>query len=476
MKYTPRTKPFPHQSRATIQALRQRNHAVFFEPRLGKTKVALDWAAVLSLKGEVERVLVLAPRIALDVWEAEMHKHFPYSYHSETFTHEWGDPSRGGVETKPTRFFLAGREETMRATRVKGKLIRPKQKELELWSPDAIIIDESHEYKRPGARGAQDCWRLVARLRHQRHDDRPYVLLLTGTPSAKGWRDIFAQFRIMDPSLLGTNASHFDDRYCVYGQGPRKYTVIRYRNLKQLTSIIDAHSSSCTAEQAHLSGKISWQILPAQLPAPIRKHYDEMAENFVTEIGDQLITAANVGVKRLRLLQITGGFTTDGTLLHRAKIETMRQYLQLLYEQQESVVVYARFTPEVTALTALCQSLKFSTYRVDSSTRSQRAQYIAQFQAHKKPAAIVAQVQALSRAVELTSAAEVVFYGLPDGWVDFFQALNRVRGPNQRRPVRITAICCRDTVDRSVLYGLRMKEDIHRLLLKDPQRFLRGGY
>jgi len=162
--------------------------------------------------------------------------------------------------------------------------------------------------------------------------------------------------------------------------------------------------------------------------------------------------------------------------LHRAKIETMRQYLQLLYEQQESVVVYARFTPEVTALTALCQSLKFSTFRVDSSTRSQRAQYIAQFQAHKKPAAIVAQVQALSRAVELTSAAEVVFYGLPDGWVDFFQALNRVRGPNQKRPVRITAICCRDTVDRSVLYGLRMKEDIHRLLLKDPQRFLRGGY
>jgi hypothetical protein len=31
-------------------------------------------------------------------------------------------------------------------------------------------------------------------------------------------------------------------------------------------------------------------------------------------------------------------------------------------------------------------------------------------------------------------------------------------------------------VDRSVLYGLQMKEDIHRLIMKDPKRFLTGGY
>ena len=54
MRYHPRTKPFKHQSRAVIRAVRHRNYAVFFEPRLGKTKVALDYSAILALKGEVK--------------------------------------------------------------------------------------------------------------------------------------------------------------------------------------------------------------------------------------------------------------------------------------------------------------------------------------------------------------------------------------------------------------------------------------
>jgi SNF2 family DNA or RNA helicase len=451
---------------------------VFFEPRLGKTKVALDWTAVLAMKGELRRVLVLAPAIALDVWRSELHKHYPYSYHAETFTHEWGNPSRGGVVSE-TCFFLGGREETFRATRTNGKLVRPKQVHLERWRPDAIIIDESHEYKRPGGRAAQDCWRFVSRQRRGRSDDRPYVLLLTGTPSAKGWRDLFAQFRIMDPSILGTSSQSFDERYCVYGQGPRKYTVIRYRNLPALTQLIDSHSTSCTAEQAGLAGKISFNILNFDLPPKIRKAYDDFAENFVVDLDGTLVTAANVGVKRLRLLQITSGFLTDGRQLHRGKVERAGAWLQLLSNQGEDVVVYARFTAEVDAAAEAARKSGFEVRVIDGRTRrSSRPEILRWFGVGRKgkPRALVMQYQAGSRAIELASAAEVLFLSLPDGWVEFWQCLNRVRGPNQHRPVRITAICGRNTVDRSVLYALRRKEDIHRMLMKDPGRFLRGQY
>jgi SNF2 family DNA or RNA helicase len=276
----------------------------------------------------------------------------------------------------------------------------------------------------------------------------------------------------MDPTILGTNAGDFDEEYCVYGQGPRKYTVIRYRNLKRLERIIHAHSTVCTAVEAGLEGKLFFQTLDTDLPQRVRDRYNEMAEEFVTEVDGQVVTAKNAGVKRLRLLQITGGFLTDGTQLHHAKLDTTKEWLSLLHEQGEHVVVYARFTAEVIALEKLCRSLKFSTYRVDSSTRRERATYISEFQKAKSPAAIVAQVQALSQAVELTNAAEVVYYGLPDGWVDFFQAMNRVRGPNQHRPVRVTAICARNTLDRNVFYSLQMKEDIHATLMRNPHRFL----
>jgi hypothetical protein len=493
MKYQPKTKPFPHQSRATLAAVRNRNYAVFFEPRLGKTKTALDYLAILALKGEVKRALIIAPRIALEVWASELEKHFPYFYHAETFTEEWNTTTRIFAADPPeVQFFLAGREETFRATRRAGKLERPKQDLLRLWRPDAIIIDESHEYKRPGGRGAQDAWRFVGRLRDARRQTngggedsphtRPYVLLLTGTPSAKGWRDLFAQFRIMDPSILGTNASSFDEEYCIYGQGPRKYTVIRYRNLPKLQAIIGAHSVSCTAEEAHLAGKLEFQILPTTLPQKVRRHYDELAEHFLTEVDGQLITASNAGVKRLRLLQLTSGHVGDKQL-HRAKEQVAKDWLALLREQGEGVVVYCRFTAEVDAQERLANAVGYDVRVIDGrTTRSARADSLRWFQERRgtsnthAPLALVLQYQAGGTSIELSAAAEVLFVSLPDGWVQFWQALNRVRGPNQNRPVRVTAICARGTVDMSVLYGLRNKEDIHRLLMRDPKRFLRGNY
>jgi len=481
MHYTARTKPFPHQSRATIAAVRQRNHALFMEPRLGKTKAAIDWACVLSMKGEVSRVLVLAPRIALSVWQSELHKHHTFAYHAETFTHEWGDPLREGgtIDGGAIQWLLAGREETFRATRENGKLARPKQQLIEQWRPDAIIIDESHEYKRPGARGAQDAWRLVQRLRKIHTQGRPYVLLLTGTPSAKGWRDLFAQFRILDPSIFGTNVSHFDERYCIYGQGPRKYSVIRYRNINELMAIVGDHSSSCTAQEAGLAGRVSFNIIPFDLPPKIREAYDDLSENFVTELDGQLITAANVGVKRMRLLQITGGRTTDGRRLHDEKLRAFTDWLRVLWGEGEDCLAFARHTAEVDAIHEAAKELGFRTSIIDGRvTGGVRVDVLRSFSKRRGdiPRCLCIQVQAASMSIDLSWAAEVVFYSLPDGWVTFWQNLNRVRGPKQKRPVRITAICGTNTVDKSVLYGLRRKEDVHRLLLKDPKRFLRGDY
>lgn len=499
MKYHPKTKPFKHQVQATLKAARRRNYAVFFEPRLGKSKVALDWVGILALKGEVRRVLIVAPRIALDVWEQQIPMHFPMLAAGETFTESWvfnQSPPRGSGYEKlaPVKFFLAGREETFRAVRVKYKtrsgrtktrLERRKQDEVEAWNPDAIIIDESHEYKRPGGRGAQDAWRLVRKLRGARRTTlsptRPYVLLLSGTPNPRGWRDIFSQYRIMDEEVLGTNAGEFDQKYCVYGQGPRKYTVIRYRNLKRLKRIIQAHSSACSARQAGLEGKIFWQRLRVQLPPKVRATYEQMAEEFATEVSGQLLTAKNQGVKRLRLLQITGGFTTatnhsgGAQQIHREKVVALERYASVLLEQGESVLVYCRFRAEVDAARASLEGVGYSTSVLDGRTpRGHRAQIVAQFQKSRKPRALVAQVQAGQVSIELSNAAEVVFFSLPDGWVQFWQCLNRVRGPNQKRPVRITAIIAVGTVDLSVLSSLRRKEDVHGEMMRDPKRYLLG--
>jgi hypothetical protein len=474
MRYRPKTKPFKHQARATLAAARARNFGIFMEPRLGKSKAALDYVGILALKGECQRVLILAPRIALNVWEHELQKHYPFGAHIETFDEEWWIRRHISWTDKSinTQFFLAGREETFRAVRVKKKLVRKKQDELERWDPDVVILDESHQYKRPGGRGAQDAWRLVRRLRVHRDDGRPYVLLLSGTPNPKGWRDLFSQFRIMDESVFGTAAGAFDRRHVVYGHGKRRFTILMYRNEKTILKKVRRHSISVSAEEAGLQGVRHWNPINVSLPARAMTAYLEMAEHFVTEVEDGIITAKNAGVMRLRLLQITGGFTTEGTMVHRAKLDAVRDWCLLLSEQDEPYIVGCRFTPEVLAVAEALS--KFSRLEVvHGATRKSRDLAIKDFDRGRLDA-LVFQVDAGSAAIDLSRAAEMVLYSFPDGWVSFKQFTDRLGGPNQKRPMRFTPILARGTLDRAVIRGLIRKENWHNELMNSPSRFLRG--
>jgi hypothetical protein len=460
---------------------------VFFEPRLGKTKAALDVVGVHALAGRVTRVLIICPAIARDVWESQMHQHYPYDYYADTFEDEWMSEMKDRVylPNGPTKFFIAGREETFRRSRdPKGNgYLRPKQRVLERFDPDMVIIDESHEYQSPGGVGAQDCWRLVRRLRADRASKQstrngdkiqPWVLLLSGTPNPKGWRPLFAQFRIMDDTLLGTSVSSFDDNHVVYGHGKRRWTIIKYRQEAKLERILRENSMAISAEEAGLANKVFLQRLSYVLPAKAARMYLDMVEEFVAEWEEGVLTAKNAGVKRLRLLQILGGFTTDGQQIHGAAQARLKAYVDLLLEQGESVVVYSRFTPEVQAATETLENVGFRTHRVDGATgdEARRLATRALAQRPSRPTAISAQVQSLSQAVELVGAAEVVYMGVPDGWTQYFQTSRRVMGPNQVRPVRLTFITVPGSVHNLQMQSLKRKENWHQELMQDPRRYL----
>jgi SNF2 family DNA or RNA helicase len=470
-----RTRPYPHQVEAMRHALAHGNHAFFFEPRLGKTKAALDTAAVLHHRGEVERVAVIAPLIALDVWVSQIEEHCAVPARVKIL----GEPIisirldnrhlQDGLKiflVNYDKFSRRGIDEVYR-----NEYLR----QLERWDPDLIVLDESHRCKRAGAVRSQALWRMVSRQRKRKGDARPYVFLLSGTPNPKGYIDLFAQFRILEEGVFGTNKASFEERYCEYGVGRRRYTIIRYRRVKEILRKVDEHSTIVTSKQAGLAGKQIFNPISVRLPAKVRRAYDRLAEEFITEIQGQTITAKNFGVRRMRLLQLTGGFTTDGKQLHDAKLKATADYLADLREQEQHVVVYARYLPEVAALTTLCYRLGYHTDTIRGGVpRRIRTEAIAAFQQVRTPSALVFQSEAGSLAIELTAAAEVFFYSLPDGWETFYQCLERVRGPKQKRPVRYTFLIAKGTVDHSVLQTLRRKRDMHADLMKNPRDFLYG--
>src|SRR5216110_1467136 len=84
--YAPRTKPFRHQAKATMRLVRRRNHALYMEPRLGKTKAVLDAVGMLAQAGQLRRVLVMGPYLSgawQQVWEDQIRAHYPFTAHCE---------------------------------------------------------------------------------------------------------------------------------------------------------------------------------------------------------------------------------------------------------------------------------------------------------------------------------------------------------------------------------------------------------
>jgi SNF2 family DNA or RNA helicase len=280
----------------------------------------------------------------------------------------------------------------------------------------------------------------------------------------------------MDEGIFGTNVADFKEDHVVYGHGRRRWTILKYRGTRRLERLVRAHSTSVNAEEAGLANRQFFERIPVNLPDRVKVMYLDLVEEFMAEWEGGVISAKNAGVRRLRLLQLCGGFTTEGAQIHDEKVRALRDYTKVLFEQGESVVVYSRFTAEVEAAYEQLRAVGYRAFRVDGlvGRRDRRVATDALETRPRTPTAISFQVQAGSRALELVGAAETVYFSPPDGWVDYYQSLKRIQGPNQKRPVRYTHLLARGTVDVSVVRNLQRKEDAHAHLFENPRRYLTG--
>lgn len=430
------------------------------DPRTGKTKVAIDVVYMLAQRWGLPhiRAQVICPLSVVDIWHEELSKHAPNQ------TISWRIVNYDRV--------------SRRETNEKGRYEYPEGAKIEKYRPHFLILDESHRCKTAGSNRSQFLWRMVRRLRTAPRGlaiTFPRVLLLTGTPNPKGWIDLFAQFRIVDPSLLGTSKAQFEETYAIYGQHHNKYRIVAYRNKKQLLKIIRANSTQIPMHTIHMP-TVAYEQVSIHLPSQIREAYAKLAEDFIVTIQSITLEAANAGVRALRLRQLTGGFTTSGTIIHRCKTDVLRD---LLFDLQgEKVTLYANYRAEVEACAKLCREMAFETRQIDGRTsEADRTEARHSFQSPEsksKSMALVFQVQTGSLGIDLSACSEVIFFSLPAGWDSYKQACDRFVAIGKNTPIRIRHLIAVGTLDVSMIHALRTKADMHGELMRTPRSFLFG--
>ena len=146
-----------------------------------------------------------------------------------------------------------------------------------------------------------------------------YRRILTGTPVAESPLDAYAQFKILDPTILGhTSFTSFKARYAEYEEGYDPRTgrrfpkLLGYRNLPELQANMARFSSRVTRAEVSDAPPKVYQKRYFSLSLVQRRVYDELREKFVVDLSaGGVITAANVLARYTRQAATRLGVSTS---------------------------------------------------------------------------------------------------------------------------------------------------------------------
>jgi SNF2 family DNA or RNA helicase len=472
------------------------------EPRTGKTKVSIDFASIRHQQGLVNRVLVVCPASIMDVWIAEIELHCPFEY---TIT-VWDKNGRKRVDLpkfgRTTLDFVIVNYDAFstpgKATgrREDGSVVRSRKRggrydlvrAFKSWAPQLIILDESHRIKSPSAKKATALVRLGVVA--------DYRLICTGTAVTKAKRtfDLYMQWKFLNPAsplLLDTagqrhTSASFKSEYGRWlrlrGENFDRFQGLR--NPRRLHRLVHDESFAVSRDECFdLPAAYPDQIIHVELEETAGI-YDQMAEEMVARIQSGEYTEATIRlVQNLRFAQITSGIArTEPTpryprgRLVRIGSEKLRILEDLLvdwFDQEEKLVICARFRADIQAIAKLTQKLKAPTYLLyGGQTRSERTGSIAGFRGREGPAAFIMNPQAGSLGIDLRTASTMVWYSYTMSYVDYTQSKDRIALSGVAN--RYVHLQARGTYDELQYQALLEDHDVVKMIHESPERLLRN--
>lgn len=518
-RYYYKTKPYKHQVAALKKLISNGfGGALLMEPRTGKTKVCIDYASILNAAGKCDRVVVVCPVSVMDVWLQEIKTHCPAKYRITV----WDKKARKTVPlpkfgqgyldfviinydafSAPGRIQGRGEEgEVLRARNQGGRY--DVMKAFKDWQPHLIILDESHRIKSPSAKAATSIvgmqWRKIPPTLQALHGSigpqgieglvglANYRVIATGTAVTKQKRifDLYMQWKFLNPGsalVAGHTATTFKAQYGVFTSRNGYRQWLRNQNEMELHRLVHEDSYAVTrAECFDLPKAFPPQIVHVPLEESARV-YDEMAEEMVAKIESGEVTEASIAlVQSLRLCQITSGLARtspteaypEGRLVRigQEKLRYLQEFLTDYFDQDEKVVICARFRGDIVGIQDLCRKLGVEPQLlVGGMKRHERTDAIETFRKTQGKAAFVMNPQAGSLGIDLRTASTMIWFSLTTSYVDYTQSLDRIALSDVA--CRFIYLLGKGTYDELLYDNLQKDGDVAKAIMKRPEVLLR---
>lgn len=293
--------------------------AVLLDMGLGKTVISLTAIADLLFDSfEAHRILVVAPlRVARDTWPAEITKW----EHLQHLTYA----------------VCVGTPKERRAALLSGSDITIINRENLQWliessgfpfDYDMVVIDELSSFKNHNSKRFKSLLKVRPKVKR--------IIGLTGTPSSNGLMDLWAEFKLLDfGERLGRFITHYRNNYFIpdkrNGEIIYSYKPMPYAEDAIYRRISDITISMKSTDHLRMPELITSQY-EVQLSEEEEKRYEELKADFILELPEGEITAANAASLTGKLSQLANGaiYDDDGDIIefHDRKLDALEDLIE----------------------------------------------------------------------------------------------------------------------------------------------------
>lgn len=400
------------QLECLLRAIKRKRFGCFFQQRVGKSRVGVDYLGN-ALTQDVDRVLILCPPSASMGWVTELQM--------------LGDTGR----TVHFQYWTAGAQ----AIKIERPLVllasydlaTTNAKKLRAFSPTCIVFDEVHMLKNISSR--HKTGRMLA-------DKAEWVLGLTGTPfSNREYLDVYGIFRVIDPSLFGTNKKSFIDKYASYKDEYGTPLSWLSSAEKDILETVAGASMRVTREDVGILLDTNERVIKYELNPDERMWYNAMRDTSVVTDHGITCAARHTWAWKIRLSQICCGFLEDtegdsgAIFMSPARPHALSSALNATHMQRQQVIVVIRFVKDLQLVQQACMfGAKRNTFVITGGlTATERKALIAKAKATPESVLIV-QERTVAMGMDLSYTNQMLFYSWSDDSILHSQLKDRITG------------------------------------------------
>ena len=332
-----------------------------------------------------------------------------------------------------------------------------------------LVFDEIHKLKTHDGKASEAAFKLAMRADH--------VLGLTGTVFPNSPLDGFGAYRPVDIGVFGRSFTRFKGAYAnvvmVKLRTPRrgKYgkmithfpEVVGFKNEKEMAR----RMNTCTWRVDRSVLKLTpatHEVRHCSMPSKAMTMYRMLERGIALDVESGTVNPANALVRALRLQQLTGGMIVsddgDAERVHTAKRDEVVELLGSI--PGEPFVIFYKFVADKNAIFEAARTA----YPNDPVSQiSGQGNDLRAWNAGEGGNVIAVQVGAGQEGIDLSRAAYCGFYSTGFSLGDYDQALARIHGGEQERPVGYFHFVVPGTIDEAVSRALRAKGNVNKAVL-----------